>query len=63
MLRPNIFRTGFDNHEVSMKKDIPQYKVEELAIAIVPRENDLEVEEDLLLLLPTLEDREVKTLN
>ncbi|MCR9288242.1 hypothetical protein OAF63_05580 [Saprospiraceae bacterium] len=30
-----------------MKKDIPQYKVEELAIAIVPRENDLEVEEGL----------------
>jgi hypothetical protein len=29
-----------------MKKDIPQYKVEDLAIAIVPRENGLE-EEDL----------------
>jgi RNAse (barnase) inhibitor barstar len=33
-------------NQVSMKKDIPQYKVEDLAIAIVPRENGLE-EEDL----------------
>lgn len=47
MLRPNSFRTGFKNHEVSMKKDIPQYKVEDLAIAIVPREHQEKDGEDL----------------
>lgn len=30
-----------------MKKDIPNLKVEDLAIAVVPREDDLQQEEDL----------------
>jgi hypothetical protein len=34
------------NH-IPMKKDIPQYKVAELAIAIVPREDDMFAEDGL----------------
>jgi len=36
-----------ENHFLVMKKDIPQYKVEDLAIAVVPREENGPVEVEL----------------